>query len=462
MLNRYTSADALAARFPALYTQLLFGKFSRPQMDNNRSFSLHFNPLTNVKCVKDYEEEIAHLKTENFELKAQLAHSNIPKVLYENKQEMDALLAQKQEIQNSLDSLSRAYESLGQEKRLLENKYNQDLAICNEKNSLLEDENKRLLLRLEKFNKEMQEAGMLKSELIDLRSTIQNLEKQNEQIRYEYENHYTEIKEEYESFKREAETEIKNRMFEIEGLQRKLDAAMQKDKNSSFIISDLKATLNAQMRDKSALDEMRTVETTLRAQIEDLQRQKHDCEFKLKSTQEVVEKINREHRIYLNGMDKFKILILQKLSGVSANLVDLSEKFAQFRTFCYISDENKSLISKLKVRYASLNDIIAFFKEKHAEIYRKMDVLKREALSAAQPPTNSKSGVEKRTQAILQELKNQFGEAKNELLICKKYLDKKAAENKVLRNENAKLVAELQKKNKLFASELGRANVMRI
>ena len=54
---------------------------------DNKSFSLHFNPLTNVKCVKDYEEEIANLKAENFELKAQITHTNIPKVLYENNQE---------------------------------------------------------------------------------------------------------------------------------------------------------------------------------------------------------------------------------------------------------------------------------------------------------------------------------------------------------------------------------------
>ncbi|ELA41741.1 uncharacterized protein VICG_01245 [Vittaforma corneae ATCC 50505] len=431
-------------------------------MDNNRSFSLHFNPLTNVRCVKDYEDEIAHLKTENFELKAQLAHSNIPKVLYENKQEMDALLVQKQEMQNSLDNLNKAYENILQEKRLLENKYSQELAGCNEKNSLLEDENKRLLLRLEKFNREIQETGMVKNELNELRSTIQNLEKQNEQIRYEYENHYNEIKQEYESFKREAETEVKNRMFEVENLKKKLDAALQKEKNSSFIISDLKATLNAQMRDKSVLDEMRSIETTLRTQVDDLQRQKQDCEFKLKCTQETVEKINKEHRIYLNGMDKFKILILQKLSGVSASLVDLSEKLAQFKAFCYISDENRNLMSKLKVKYTSLNGIIVFFKEKHAEIYRKMDVLKKEAANAAQSTANSKGGMDKKTQAILQEFKNQFGEAKNELLICKKYLDKKAAENKALRNENARLVAELQKKSKVFGSELGRINVMKI
>lgn len=425
-------------------------------MDNNKSFSLQFSPLTNVKCVKDYEEEIAQLKTENFSLKAQLTHTNLPKVLYESKQEIDAVMAQKQELQNTLENLNAAYENLVQEKRLAINKYVQELAACNEKNGMLEDENKRLFLRLEKFNKEIQEASNIKNELNSLRMTIQNLEKQAEQSKYEYERYFSEMKDEYENYKREAENEIRVKVFEIENLNKKIETASQKEKNSSFIISDLKATLNAQMRDRSALDDMRGIESVLRGQIEDLQRQKQDYEFKHRTAQEKIDKIEKDHKIYLTGMEKFKLLIMQKLSGVSGSLVGLSEKFSEFRKLCYISDENMGLLGKLKVKYRNMNDIIGFFKEKHAEIYRKMDTLKKEI------QTRPIKGVpDSKMQTVLLEIKNQFGEARNELMVCKNYLEKKANENKMLKNENARLTAELHKKGGII-HELGRTNMMRI
>jgi len=423
---------------------------------DNKSFSLQFSPLTNVKCVKDYEEEIAQLKSENFGLKAQLTHSNLPKVLYENKQEMEAVLQQKQELQRSFEDLKRAYESQMQDKRLAASRYEQELASGNSKNGMLEDENKRLLHRLEKFNKEIQETNAIRDELNNLRMTVQNMEKQGEQTKYEYERYFAEMKDEYEKFKREAENEIRAKVFEIDSLKKKLELATQKEKNSSFIISDLKETLNAQMRDRSVLDEMRGVEATLRGEIEELQRQKQDSEFKLRASQETIEKIGKEHRIYIVGMDKFKLLIMQKLTGVSQSLVSLSERMNEFRKLCYISDENMSLLTKLKVKYRGINEVIGFFKEKHAEIYRKMDAMKKEM--QLRP---AKGGTDVRTQALLLEIKNQFGEARNELMVCKKYLEKKAGENKALRNENARLVAELQKKGG-FVGDLGRANVMRI
>lgn len=417
-------------------------------MDNTKSFSLQFSPLMNVKCVKDYEEEIAQLKAENFGLKAQLTHGNLPKVLYENKQEVDALAAEKRELQRSYETLNTAYEGLLQEKRLLENKCGQEVAMCNERNGLLEDENKRLVLRLEKYNKDIQEANAVKGEVSGLRMNVQNLEKQNEQMKYDYERYFAEIREEYENFKRDAEKEIRERTFEIEGLKKKLEVSAQREKNSSFIISDLKATLATQTKDRSMLGEMRELESVLRSQIEDLQKQRQDAEAKLKSSQEIIDKIDKEHRIYLGGMEKFKTLLVQKLSAVSSSLMDLSEKVSGFKKFCFISDENLNLISKLKVKYKCMNDIIMFFKEKHAEIYKKMETLRKEG----------GRGVDAKTHALLQEIRSQFGEAKNELMICKKYLDKKAGETKALRIENARLVAELQKRSKAYTHDFALVN----
>lgn len=420
-------------------------------MDNSKSFSLQFNPLMNVKCVKDYEEEIAQLKSENFQLKTQLTHTNLPKVLYENQQEVESILRQKEELQNAFDNLNRAYENLGQEKRLLENKYSQEFSLFNEKNGILEDENKRLIMRLEKLNREIQETTNIKAELNrtaseanNLRESLLNLEKQNEQSRYDFEQQVQMMKGEFEQFRRDFENEVKNKEFEIETLKKKLELSIQKEKNSSFIISDLKATLNSQMKEKSIVDEIKTSENMLRRQLEELKQKKQALETELRESQETIEKINKEYKVYLNGMDKFKSLILQKLSGVSNSLVDLNGKISMVKTFCYISEENRLLISKLRLKYSNINDIVTFFKDKHAELYRRIESIKKDAAE------NTKNSIDKKTQAILIEFKNQFNEAKNELLVCKKYLEKKAAENKALKNENARLIGESLRKNKQF------------
>lgn len=397
---------------------------------DNKSFSLQFNPLMNVKCVKDYEDEIANLKAENFELKAQLTHSNIPKVLYENKQEMESLLAQKQELENNMENLKRVYESLAQEKRLLENKYNQDISLSNEKQSLLEDENKRLLLRLEKLNKEIQDAPSMKHELNNtieqmnsLRETIQNMEKRDQQMQYEI-----------ESFRRQAEEEIKSKNFEIENLRKKLEITIQREKNSSFIISDLKSALNTQIKEKSMLEEAKVNESELRNLLEVAQREK----------KELIESVQKEHTIYLNGMEKFKKLILEKLAGITTSLVGLNERISQIKMFAYVSEENKAFISKINVRCKCINDLIVFFKEKHADLYKKLDSLKQETA------VGQRAAMDKKMQAILLEFRNQFNEAKNELIVCKKYLEKKAAENKALKTENARLSGEIMKRTQKY------------
>ncbi|KAM0680550.1 hypothetical protein GINT2_001238 [Glugoides intestinalis] len=413
---------------------------------DNKSFSLQFNPLINVKCVKDYEDEIARLKAENFELKAQITHSNIPKVLYENKKEMDGLLQQSQELQNTLDNATRAYESLLQDKKVLENKYNQDLTVAIEKQSLLEDENKRLILRLEKSNKEMQEASNVRNELIKsgeelnvYRGTIQNLERQNEQMRYDFEQRLASMRESFESFKRDAEAEINSKDREVEMHRKKYEIAVQKEKNNSFIISDLKATLNSQLREKTIIDEMKEGENAMKSRITILEKEKQD----------IINKIEKEHRVYLNGMEKFKQILVQKLTGVTTDLVGMRDKLLRVKALCYISEENRNLFSKMKLKYTSINDLIIFFKEKHAELYKRIECLKQEAT------TKVDAAMVKKTQTVILEFRSQFNEAKNELLVCKKYLEKKAVENKALRSENARLIAEATKKANKYTETFG-------
>lgn len=401
---------------------------------NNKSFSLQFNPLMNVKCVKDYEEEIAKLKSENFELKAQITHENIPKVLYENKQEMDAIIAQKQELQKAYENLNATFQNLQQEKKLLENKYSQEMLLAEEKNGFIEDENKRILLRLEKQNRELQDTMGMRNEVHSLREAIQNHERQTEQQRYFYEKEIEELKGQLEAFKREAEEQISKKDFELESLHKKYEQTVQKERNNSFIITDLKATVNSQMKDKNM--------------IEDLLNRNQKLEVSIKEKEETLEKARKEQKAYYNGMDKFKSIITRKMNEISSELQETGERFLKLKAFCHISDENSRLLAKLNVKYANFNEIIMFFKDKHAEAHKKIEVLKKEAADAVFFASNTKNTVEKKTAGFLQEFRDQFNEAKNELLICRKYLEKKAQENKMLKTENGRLLNEAMLRTK--------------
>lgn len=413
----------------------------------------------NVKCVKDYEEEIAQLKGENFELKTQLTHTqvphNLPKVLYENKQQIDSLESQKRELQATLENINRACEALGQEKRLLENKYNQDMSLSNEKIGLLEDENKRLVMRLEKFNREIQETQNIRnelaqasSELSSMKGLIQNLHTHNEQLKYEYEGQLADIRAKAEEYRKSAEAGAAERDFEAEGYKKKYEAECMKNKNNVLIINDLKSTLNQQMKEKSMMEEMGEASRSLHTQLRDMTKKNQDLSEKLSGADRCVEKMRDDHRTYMGGMEKFKSIILQRMSAISQSLVDVSEQFLGVKKLCHISDESRNFLARAGIRYSSINDVIVFFRQRLAEGQKRMDVLRKEVSDAAMFASSSKQSLDKKTLEILRQFKEQFGEAKGELAACKKYLENKALENKTLRNENARLLSDAIKRGR--------------
>lgn len=414
----------------------------------------------NVKCVKDYEEEIAHLKAENFDLKTQLTHtqvpSNLPKVLYENRQQIDSLESQRRDLQTAIDNTNRSYEALVQEKRLLENKYNQDMSLSNEKIGLLEDENKRLVLRLERFNREIQETQNVRSELAQaskelssMKVFIQDLQTQNEQLRYECNGQLEDIRAKAENYRKSIEAEMASKDFEVEGYKKKYEAECMKNKNNALIINDLKSTLNLQIKEKSMIqEEMEGASSSLRVQLNDLLKKNQDLVGRLSSAEQYVEKAQSDHRTYMGGMERFKSIISQRMSTISQSLVDLSEQLLGMRKACYVSDENRNFLARAGARYSSVNDIIVFFREKRAETHRKMEMLRKEVSDATFFASNNRPTLDKKTLEILRQFREQFNEAKGELVVCKKYLEKKALENKTLKNENARLLNEAFKKGR--------------
>jgi len=408
-----------------------------------KSFSLAFNPLMNVKSVKEYEDEITQLKTENFNLKSQLTHSevptNIPKILYENKKQIEILEGEKTELQHAL-------ENINQEKMMLENKYSQEMVVGNEKMGLLEDENKRLVIRLEKLNKELEAAKSEthnNDEVNAMRNYIQSLQHQNEQTKYEYERKIEEMNIKFKDYQKTYENEINNKAFEIEGLKNKLEAECTKLKNSTFLINDLKCNLNTQIKEKSLVLEEKCA---YRDGIEVLEKNNENLLLKIKNLNEYLEKMQKERKNLLDGVEHFKSIILGKVNSLATDTVEISERLLRLKKACYISDENKMFFRRIGLRYSCINEIITFFREKNFEAQKKVELFKKEANDAK--ATNSSNKMDKKLVEILKQFREQFSEAKTELFACKKYLEKKAEEIKALKIENARLLQDSLRKGR--------------
>lgn len=409
------------------------------------SFSLEFNPLTNVKAVKEYEEEIQKLKRENFELKAHLTHvsahpatDNLPRILYEQNEKMAQIAGEKDEAVRQLREAQEMLGQLGQAKMLLENKYSQDVFANSEKAALLEDENKRLLLRVEKFNKEIGEVQKLRGMLsdaeklnADYKNFIQNLESQIDQTKFDFNNQIQEYEARLEEMRH---SDAASRKHEQESLRKMYDSEVTKNKNNTLMINDLKATVTNEIRERTRLQgELGSVE----------ERTRKECQEKIEHMESHFRRIQKECEGFAGGLNKFKTIISGKLRALSEEAGRLGERVLSTARECTISSENQKFIEKLKVRGPGVNTIIEDFRKIVLDAHRKIDVLRKEASDATFFAENNKKTLETKTAKLLEEFHKQFGEAKTELSFCRRYLEKKSAENKSLKNENARLVREI-------------------
>lgn len=413
------------------------------------SFSLEFKPLSKVKSVKDYEDEIHRLKAENFDLKTRITHSvgpqapdNLPKILYEHNQQISQLEREKQEAFQKIENLNKILEQINQDRRLLENKYNQEIFVNNEKMSLLEDENKRLVLRMEKLNRESSENSKYKSQIQEaetivsnMKAVINNLEKQNSQISFEYNKQLEDLKNNINQIQQESKINLQNKDFEISHLKRELESEMMKNKDNCLIINDLKSTLSNEIGEKRKHCQD---EESFRAKNEKL----------LNDNEESNTRVQKDYKNYMAGMEKFRNIISSKLQGLRGEILNISEQVNAMTTKIEISAENIKFLQKLKINSNSLNGLITALKVLFIDAHKKMEILKKEVTDTTFFAENNKRAAVGEVTLRLEEFKSQLLSAKNELILCRQYLEKKASENKNLKNENSKLIAEVARKTK--------------
>lgn len=419
-----------------------------------QSFSLEFNPLMNVKSVKDYEQEITRLRSENFELKAKLTHvserDNLPKILYEQNEHFARLEQARNELAKQNEELQQKIEMILQEKAKIEARYNADIITGNERTSMLEDENKRLLLRLERTNKELMEYEGFRGRFKELdelnneyKAYIQNEEKKHEQERFEYARQVEILQNRINELMGEEDRKTADKSKEIMSLRQLLEAEVNKNKNNLLIITDLKKTI------KQEVDEKRE--------------RLNEAERKIHSYNELIQKQQREGRIYQGGMEKFGSILSEKLENVRKKLAHISESVIQLENACNISADNQRFLERAKIKTREPNGIVTSLKSIIGDTHRKLEVLKREARDATFFAENSKKQHAARTMKVLEDFRVQFAAAKEELLECRRYLEKKASENKELKNENSKLKRELSTSKNCYglAGSLGASKFLR-
>lgn len=122
----------------------------------DKSFSLHFNPITDIKTIKEYEKELERLRSENFSIKHELAHYK------SSKGEVSP------DIKQLIEDSHRSIEILEREKALIVKKYEEDVKCTREKIQSMENENKRLVMCIEKLNSDNERMRMDNQKLNEL------------------------------------------------------------------------------------------------------------------------------------------------------------------------------------------------------------------------------------------------------------------------------------------------------
>ncbi len=408
------------------------------------SFSLDFNPISTVKSVKDYEREINQLRAENFELKTRIAHSstfppnnNISKVLYEQNEKFSQLEIEKKNLEAQIEELKNAYNALKQENVYINDKYTQEIAINNEKIGLLEDENKRHIVRMEKFSKELNEIPIYKNKIQEMerencnyKGFIEGLESEIGQLKQEYNQRMSEyemnIRAVQEEFEKKSMKE-KEYLGEIERLNKTISYERAELNNNKNVIEDLKNKLNKETKEKEEI----------------LLLNKKSKEILLKETQN-----------YLFGMGKFKQIISGKLMGLGERLTKIEYNLSRNIEKIVISNENFLFIKKLGLEGKCFNDILVKTKQIIEDAHSKINLYKNEIKETRYFINNNKKLLNDNVIKLLEDFKIQFNEAKDELLVCKKYLIKKAEENKLLKNENSKLIREIKMANRIYSEKI--------
>lgn len=384
-----------------------------------------FSPMSNVKTIREYDGEIERLKEEIFELKTQLANntynhgnsSNIPKILYESSNKVDELTRKIEMRNNQVNELEGdvirykeeidALKGINSHQSGLIEEYKtkmNDMEIFHRENTaLLEDENKRLMNRL---NKQQNNESQLKSIIVSLESTIKDGSESS-----------FNLNEELQNLKME-KSMIQGKMQQIEGEINRLISENGELRNRLIDMQNESHNSEGSMRNQ--LVDLKENNRALTSQLERKGATVEELQAKIKTT-------SSQLTTYSNGMVKFKSALMKQLGAINDKIQVAEGEMKKLKEKFEMTEETRGFLIKNNIDPAtSVNTWITKIKSSIRQLKS----------TTSGPAVN------------MGNLKERIGEAMKELEICRDYMTKKAKENKELKNTNAKLEGERRKMEK--------------
>lgn len=378
--------------------------------EERSDLSISFNPIVGAKSVKDYEIEIKKLKDEIFDLKNQLmsvnqSHvCNVPEIIYKNTEIYNEYRTKILDLENKLNNkendivmLKDQLEEMANEKKLIDAKYSDKIAV-------LEDENKRLIFRLTKMQSN---ENQLKSIINSLETNLQTNMTQSH-------------------------TNINNLVEENSVLNGKM----------TELYDELKKVSNENVQFKTEYEniinkfhaEMNHLKTQLTHKQNTIQELECAKEMLLKEQESNLINLNT----YINGMHKFKNILMERLCIIDEKSQFIDREINNFEIQSRLTPEAKDYLVSCNIvntNIVNINELVLRFKAYISQLMK--DQVKLEVQQKQVSNLNIKNTVDN--------LKDKIKSALEELNVCRGYMEKKAKENKLLKNEKAKLEAENDK-----------------
>ncbi|OQS54736.1 hypothetical protein EHP00_1729 [Ecytonucleospora hepatopenaei] len=403
---------------------------------DNSSFSMAFNPIANVKTVREYENEVKQLKEEIFELKTQMVgnnSTNIPKILYEASNNASEMNCKIEELLKKINLLEKENHKLldinNTYKEQMDELNNQKFKIETETQKykerilFLEDENKRLFYKL---NKTQSNESQLRSIVNSIEGNMKELQSANStfsnDINY-YKTQMNVFQGEINALNNEINT-VNNENEILKQNNHELNEQVYKLKNEIENMNDKQnEILNSFSCTNSSFNNVKQqLEKTIFDQKEKLNSNKKEIEELLNcKNQYMANLIN-----FKNGMKTFKKITMESIYKVNENIQQLNSKVEVFVNNFRLNKKCKEILEERNYlkKFKNINDLILFFVKNETRIAEKTEI---------------------RVTKRIDNIKEQIKEAMKELNICKEYMQKKAIENKDLKKSNAKLLNESNK-----------------
>ena len=395
-----------------------------------------FNPIANVKTVREYENEVKQLKEEIFELKTQMVgnnSTNIPKILYEASNNASEMNSKIEDLLRKINLLEKENHTLldtnntykEQMDELNKQKFKNETEIQKYKERILflEDENKRLFFKL---NKTQSNESQLRSIVNSIEGNMKELKSANSTFSNDI-NYY---KTQMTVFQGEINT-LNN---EIIAVNNENEILKQNNHELNDQVFKLKNEIdNMNKKQNEILNSFSCTNSSFNSVKQQLEKTIFEQKEKLNSNKNEIEDLLNCKKQYManlinfkNGMKTFRKITMESIYKITEKIQNLNSKVDVFANNFRLNKKCKEILEERNFlkKFANINDLILFFVKNETKVAEKTEI---------------------RVTKRIDNIKEQIKEAMSELNIFKEYMQKKAIENKDLKKSNAKLLNESSK-----------------